>query len=883
MKIKKILLYNFKNFRNKTVIDFSDGITFLVGPNGFGKTTIFDAIELGLTGRISRTTKVTGENISYNKPFFQNEIGHPVVIKLWLEKINGEKLVIVRRLMNSSTDGKKAFAPLKSTNQFNLFSQEQINNSSFKSIDNIDTLQPINQSSIDSFLGIEGKCKIENIFNLFNYIQQEETTFFLKQTEQRRSDLLSFLVKTDEVEEKIGKIDKITRVIKGKLDILTEKKKKFTKRELADIPYQRLFSHREFAFDISNPFSYENIDQLPIYKNNIQNIINFKQNFSIPEYKRKIEVEHKMKEIDIDRDIEQAFYYLILAPIIRRPNYHWQWEKYIVENPILFEYVLLENYLQKYDTIVRNHERRKQLNDYRNKLSEELSDMTEKSLNYVQNDSLANDFELLKSQFIQYRTLRSQASQIDKNLSDLKQLRNNLDKQFDELRKHQHVDDNRCPFCNYPYGSFDELKLAYDNYKDYLTSISSQNSQDLQEAQVFIDSIITQIKQKISNELDELGVEVDKQILDKLQELRNQKSKYSVNIDSFKNFIRSYTTILPYELVNLSFTIYNQQYKLRLKEFDSKLEIESDIYTLLDIKKLENTEQKFEELRSEYSGLNFETFQLEPTSNHKISKSMVDSQLYKLREQLKSEVNKVYSINHNLISDPNIILINYFNKDLEHLENISIQDLELKKSYLDKQSNLVQNQQIRILSSEIRILNQTCEQLEEINNVYKAEVKQFKIDIVKQLRIPFFIYSAKMLQNYQQGLGIFLTYKKATENSENKAIIRFKSDPENDHDAMNQLSTGQLAVVSLAFTLALNTMFKLSDNLNFLMIDDPIQDMDAMNVLSFIEILRHGIIDKYQIILSTYSDQNALFMGYKFVNANFLVDIDYKNIRELQG
>ena len=67
------------------------------------------------------------------------------------------------------------------------------------------------------------------------------------------------------------------------------------------------------------------------------------------------------------------------------------------------------------------------------------------------------------------------------------------------------------------------------------------------------------------------------------------------------------------------------------------------------------------------------------------------------------------------------------------------------------------------------------------------------------------------------------------------------------------------------------------------MIDDPIQDMDAMNVLSFIEILRHGIIDKYQIILSTYSDQNALFMGYKFVNANFLVDIDYKNIRELQG
>lgn len=883
MKIKKILLYNFKNFRNETVIDFSDGITFLVGPNGFGKTTIFDAIELGLTGRLSRTNKVTGENISYNKPFFQNEIGHPVVIKLWLEKINGEKLVIVRRLANSSTNGKKAFAPLKSINQFELFSQEQINNSSFKSVDNIDTLPVIQQSSIDGFLGVEGKYEIEKIFNLFNYIQQEETTFFLKQTDQKRSDLLSFLVKTDEVEEKIGKIDKITRLIKGNLNILTEKKVKFTQYKLADIPYQRLFSHREFTFDILNPFSNENLDQLSIYKKIIQNIINFKKSFSISEYKRKIEVDRKMKEIDIDRDIEQALYYSILSPIIRRPNYKWQWEKYIVENPILFEYVLLEKYLQRYDIIVRNHDRRKQLNDYRSKLSEELSDMTEQSFNYVQNDRLANDFDLLKSQFTQYKTLRSQANQIDKNLSDLNQLRTNLGKKFNELRKHQHVDDNRCPFCNSSYESFDQLKLAYDSYKDYLTSISSQNSQDLQEVQVSVDSSLTQIKQKISDELGELGIEVDKQILEKLQELHTQKQKYSKNIDSFKNYIQNYTNIVPYELINLSVTIYNQQYWLKFKEFDSKLEIESDIYTLLDIEKLNNTEQKFVELSSEYSELNFETFQLKPISKQKISKSMTDSQLYKLREQLKSEINKIYAINDNLIRDPNLILIHYFNKDLERLENITIQDLEQKKAYLNKQSNLVQNKQFQTLSSKIRILEQAREQLEEMNNVYKEEVKQFKIDIVKQLRIPFFIYSAKMLQNYQQGLGIFLTYKKATENSEEKAIIRFKSDPENDHDAMNQLSTGQLAVVSLAFTLSLNTMFKLSENLNFLMIDDPIQDMDAMNVLSFIEILRHGIIDKYQIVLSTYSDHNALFMGYKFVNSNLPVDIDYKNIRELQG
>ena len=101
VKIKKILLYNFKNFRHETVIDFSDNMTFLVGPNGFGKTTIFDAIELGLTGDISRINQnnpVTGENIKYNKPFFQNDISEPVIIKLWLEKSNVNQLVLVRMI-----------------------------------------------------------------------------------------------------------------------------------------------------------------------------------------------------------------------------------------------------------------------------------------------------------------------------------------------------------------------------------------------------------------------------------------------------------------------------------------------------------------------------------------------------------------------------------------------------------------------------------------------------------------------------------------------------------------------------------------------------------------------------------------------------------------
>ena len=882
MKIRKILLYNFKNFRNETVIDFSDGITFLVGPNGYGKTTIFDAIELGLTGNLSRINKVTAENIVYNKPFFQNEIGQPVIIKLWLEKMNGDQLVIVRKLVNSFTESKNIFAPLKSASQFKLFRQVEVSESNFRSTDNI-KLEDITQSSIDTFLGINGKYEIEKIFNLFNYIQQEETTFFLKQTEYERGDSLSFLVKTDKIEKKIEKINTVTNVIRKKISDFKGQLQNLKQQELSDVSYHRLFNHREFVFDRETPFSIANLDKLLTYQNTLQNIIDFKKNFSIGEYNRKTERDKRKKDIAGDRAIKQALYFSMLSPNILKSNSQWLWEKYSLDNPKLFEYVLLENYLQSYERVVHDCNRRKQLNTYLTNLSSDITEMTEQSITYTQNDRLSGDFELLKIQVVKFQSLRNNASQVDKNLSELRQLRSNLGNKFDELR-HRHIDENKCPFCNSQFQTFEELKQAYDSYKNYLTEISSQSSLQLQEAQLLLNERIQQLKQKIIDEINSLSIDVDKNLLDRLQKLKNSYQSYSQNVEGFKTFIQSYTIMVPYELGRLEFKDYIQQYQLYLQEFQSKLVVDNDVYRLLDINNLENIKRQLGDLREEFSELQFETYQLESSSYSKINMATIDSRLLELKNAIHSAVDNKYAINENLIADAENIFPTYFQSKVEVLEDIRIGDLENKKLYLDRQHKLVQNQQLQDLSSQIETLRITVERLEEINTIYKEEVKQFKIDIVKKLRIPFFIYSAKMLQNYQQGMGIFLTHKKTTNSDNGKvAIIRFKSDTNNDHDVMNQLSTGQLAVVSLAFTLSLNTMFKLSDNLNFLMIDDPVQDMDAMNVLSFIEILRHGIIDKYQIILSTYSDFNALFMGYKFANSTSEVNIKYENVSDLQG
>lgn len=54
MWIKEVKIKNFKNYKGELVFDLDKKITILYGDNGFGKSSFFDALEWGLTGSISR-------------------------------------------------------------------------------------------------------------------------------------------------------------------------------------------------------------------------------------------------------------------------------------------------------------------------------------------------------------------------------------------------------------------------------------------------------------------------------------------------------------------------------------------------------------------------------------------------------------------------------------------------------------------------------------------------------------------------------------------------------------------------------------------------------------------------------------------------------------
>ena len=107
--ISRIFLDNYKLFENFT-LEFNKGLNIFDGPNGYGKTSLFDAIEFLITGDIKRVTtcEVLDGKYKYQKVFFAKDYKKDVIIKAEFIK-NSETFVLVKKIegheeANSSTE-----------------------------------------------------------------------------------------------------------------------------------------------------------------------------------------------------------------------------------------------------------------------------------------------------------------------------------------------------------------------------------------------------------------------------------------------------------------------------------------------------------------------------------------------------------------------------------------------------------------------------------------------------------------------------------------------------------------------------------------------------------------------------------------------------------
>ncbi|MGP3841307.1 AAA family ATPase, partial [Pseudomonas aeruginosa] len=206
----------------------------------------------------------------------------------------------------------------------------------------------------------------------------------------------------------------------------------------------------------------------------------------------------------------------------------------------------------------------------------------------------------------------------------------------------------------------------------------------------------------------------------------------------------------------------------------------------------------------------------------------------------------------------------YFNGEQDKLALVSIDLLDKKEIYI---KSLYFNS-LKEISEELAKLLKQYENLEraasdvgELITIVRTQIRQYRKKLITDIEIPFYIYSGKILQTHQAGLGHGIFIKDPTGEDELKNV-RLVSNWESDHDILNTMSSGQISAVVIALTLALHRVY--STKFSSILIDDPVQTMDDINMASLVEVLRNDFSEK-QIILSTHEDKVARYFTYKYL------------------
>ncbi len=107
MFLKSLDIYGFKSFADKTHIDFAEGITALLGPNGCGKSNVVDAIKWVLAERNSKNLRAEKmEDVIFNgterRPALNTaEVTLTIANDTGLLPLDEEEIAITRRLYRS--------------------------------------------------------------------------------------------------------------------------------------------------------------------------------------------------------------------------------------------------------------------------------------------------------------------------------------------------------------------------------------------------------------------------------------------------------------------------------------------------------------------------------------------------------------------------------------------------------------------------------------------------------------------------------------------------------------------------------------------------------------------------------------------------------------
>ncbi len=231
------------------------------------------------------------------------------------------------------------------------------------------------------------------------------------------------------------------------------------------------------------------------------------------------------------------------------------------------------------------------------------------------------------------------------------------------------------------------------------------------------------------------------------------------------------------------------------------------------------------------------------------------------------------------VSKTQFLFQTYFHGDLERLRNIGVNAIQQKRAYINSiyfrasaaRFTELQNTRDR-LDKEIEEWSERHRRLKKIHDILDEHIRRRWYRIIEDIEIVFYTFFSKITHYHQRGTGMFIVQGGEMPSREESSSslaeqsqaqsIKFVHNLGSDQDALQYLSSGQLSALVMAFTLALNRVY-VTQGPAVLLIDDPVQTMDDINMASFVDLLANDFWDK-QIIISTHEDDVSRYLNYKF-------------------
>lgn len=202
MRILGIHLHNFKGVSDMYFPLTEVDAIILGGKNGYGKTTIFDALELVLTGQIERYSNYEKKLFDHRRSL--NDVEMPLVCKVNVPDVS----VAVDILYEDTVEHRVTLvrkAKVEDMNNpvdFNVFHQLYISQGE-------EEPHPITKEE-RAAIGLD---IFATTYGILGYLSQEESTLFVKSSDSERAQTIQYLFNTKRFDERIEKIDKL--ILKG--------------------------------------------------------------------------------------------------------------------------------------------------------------------------------------------------------------------------------------------------------------------------------------------------------------------------------------------------------------------------------------------------------------------------------------------------------------------------------------------------------------------------------------------------------------------------------------------------------------------------------------------------------------------------------------------